>query len=368
MTTKKAFKLFVKIYILLTILTQSIATSSIIFAQSSDNYVLQEYGFGNGGTDDSKSTNYGLQSLTGEQSGGQSSSSNFQVLPGLMFSEMANIPPAPNLMNESNNYNKLKLTLNTGNDPSDTQYAIAISSDNFSSDIQYIQDNQSINSSLGNEDWQYLSSWGGGAGFEILNLNPNTTYYVRVAARQGSYTQSPFGPIATASTVNPQMTFDIDVAPLDQESSAPYNLSLGTLSPTSVTTAPDKIWFDISSNAENGSTIYIYSNTAGLLSTSANYTINTSTANLAALDEGFGVRGDTTSQISGGPLNRISPYNGSGDTVGIIDTSIRSIFDTSSSPINSARGSLLVKARANNATPSAQDYQTIIYLVSAGNF
>lgn len=338
------------------------------YAQSSTNFRLEDYGFSAGDTTDSQSTNFGVRGITGEQTGDSAQSTNFQALPGLIFSEMSNTPLAPTFTNPANYYNKLRLVINTSSDPTDTQYAIAISTDNFTSDIRYVQDNQSVGSSLGNEDWQYLSSWGGVSGFEILSLLPSTSYQVRVASRQGTYTQSPFGPAASASTVSPQMTFDIDIAPLDQESAAPYNLAIGTLSQSSVTTANDRIWFDVSTNAQSGATVYIYSNVSGLLSTSANYTINTATGNLASLNEGFGIRGDTTAQLSGGPLIRVAPYDGSGDTIGSIDTTIRSIFTTSSLPITNARGSLLVKAKATTTTPAAQDYTTTIYLISAGNF
>lgn len=362
---RRLSKIFVQISCLVLLIAGNVDK---IWAQSSDNFVLQEYGFGSGGSEESGSNNYLLHGIIGETAGEQSASTNFQVLPGLIFAEMANTPDAPTITNDANYYNKLKIILVTGADASDTEYALAISMDNFSSDVQYIQDNQSTGASLGEEDWQYYSDWGGASGFFVLNLAPSTTYYIRAAARQGRYTQSGFGPSNSAATVSPQMAFDIDVAPLDQESNAPYSLTLGELSTSSVTTAADKIWFDMSTNAEAGGTVYIYSNTNGLLSDAVNYTIGATSGNLAALDEGFGVRGDTVAQTNGGPLTRISPYNGSDDNVGPITTAVQTIFDTSGAPIVAARGSIAVKAKANTVTPAALDYQTIIYLIAAGNY
>ncbi len=213
--------------------------------------------------------------------------------------------------------------LDNGNNPSDTLYAIQVSTDNFVTNTKFVQDDNSLGDTLGNEDWQTYTAWGDTTGINVIGLLPSTTYYFRASARQGNFTQSGYGPTSSVATVAPQMSFDIDISPTDSETNPPYILDIGDLSSSSVTTASDKLWIDMSSNSENGSTVYIYSDGTGLFSSKTNYTITSLSGNLASLDEGFGGRGESTTQSSGGPFIKIAPYDGSNDAIGLIDTTIR---------------------------------------------
>ncbi|MDP1619538.1 MAG: hypothetical protein Q8M12_00910, partial [bacterium] len=87
---------------------------------ASTNYQLKDYGFGTGGTDKSSSADYSLEAITGELSGNQSSSADYKIGPGMVFTGQANVPAAPTFDNPGNYYNKLRIILNPSNNASDT--------------------------------------------------------------------------------------------------------------------------------------------------------------------------------------------------------------------------------------------------------
>lgn len=334
---------------------------------SSTNYGLDSYGFGAGGTDESTSTNYSVEGILGETSG-DTSSTNYESRTGLLYLQEANVPPAATFTNDSNWYNKLHIVINKdADDPSDATYAIAISDDDFVT-TQWVQNDNTIGSTLGIEDFQTYSSWGGATGEDIIGLSQNTTYKVKVKSRFGNYTESPLGPEASASTSTVSITFDIDVSSTDSETASPYTVDFGDLTVGSVNTATDKVWIDLSTNAESGAYVFISSANSGLKSTVHNYTISSLTGDLSGQTEGFGVQGDTVSESSGGPFAELSPYDGASDNVGIVDTTIRDIYSTSGQPITSGRASFLLKTKVGSNTPSADDYAETLTIITAGTF
>jgi hypothetical protein len=70
---------------------------------------------------------------------------------------------------------------------------------------------------------------------------------------------------------------------------------------------------------------------------------------MAVLSEGFGAQGNSATQSSGGPLSISALYDTSLDNVGILDTTIREIFETNN-PIIGGRGSFIVKAKSSSVT------------------
>jgi hypothetical protein len=110
---------------------------------SSADYGLNNYGFGSGGTGGSTSTNYSLNATTGETSNVQSNSTTYQAHSGINNSQEANVPVAPSFTNPSSYYNELHFVINPGTFPSDYKYAIAISSDNFTT-TQYIRTDDTV--------------------------------------------------------------------------------------------------------------------------------------------------------------------------------------------------------------------------------
>lgn len=331
---------------------------------ASTTYELKDFGFGSGGGNSTSAT-YGMTAITGEQSAGKLSGTNYDLGSGMIFTNQANVPSAPTFTNPSNYYNKLLVTLAAGQNPSDATYAIAISSDNFVT-TQYIQSDNTVGSTLGIEDYQTYATWGGASGFLVIGLAPNTTYKVKIKAMQGSKTETDYGPVATAATVGARLSFDIDVAPTNVDNTV-ATTNFGSLSPGTVTSTPDNIWVDFDTNAENGGRVYIKSQNSGLASTRAGYTINSLNGNLASLQEGFGIQGVSATQASGGPFSLIPAYSLSGDIVAASDSTVREIF-TASSPVISGRGAFLLKAKASAVTPAASDYQDVLTVISSASF
>jgi hypothetical protein len=349
------------IFIIVAILSYPAA---VLAGPSSDNYQLKDYTFGAGGTKGSTSDSYSLNGTTG-QVAGQGSSNTYSLQGGLMFTQGTNTIPAPTLGNGSDTYyNKLSLSFSSSGNPSDSQFLIAISTDNFGADNRYVQTDHTIANS---KQWQTYTNWNNGS-FNILGLSPGTTYYVKIATTQGSFTQSPFSASSSKATVNPSLTFDIDVAPVDTESSPPFTVSIGDLIATTVITAPNKVWVDIDTNGTGGGLVYINGSNGGLLSTAVAKTIPSTTTNLATASEGYGARSNTVTQSSGGPLQAVSPYNGASDNVGVLDTTKRLIFDSNNQPVTSGRGSLLLKAKASAVTEAATDYTDTLTLIATAGF
>lgn len=329
---------------------------------ASTSYKLDTFGFGGGGLGNGTSTNYSINALSGEQSAGQLDGTTYDLGSGLSYIQQADVPPAPTFTNPSNYYNKLHIVLSVGGNPSDTKFAIAISSDNFASDTRYVQSDNTVGATLGIEDYQTYAAWGSATGEDIIGLAPGTTYTVKVKAWQGKFTETGYGPTASASTINPTMTFDIDVSSIDTESSD-TSTTFNNLYAGTVTDSDKKIWVDFLTNSENGGRVYVYGGNAGLQSAVASYTIDAVNGDLASLQEGFGAQ---KFSVAGGLL-ATATYDVSGNSVGIIDTAIREIF-TASAPTSTGRGSFLLKAKSSTVTPAAGDYAETLTVIASASF
>lgn len=328
-------------------------------------YQLNDFGFGGGGVGDASSSSYSLNATVGEVSGSTGVGTLYNLNPGLQFTQQAGTPAAPTLSNGSGTYyNKLNVTINNGGNPTDTVFAIAVSTDSFSS-TNFIQADHTIGATAVYQDY---TTWGSGTGFLAIGLSPGTIYYFKVSAKQGKYSESAFSSVASLATVTPSLSFDIDVSATDAPTNSPYNLSLGTLSLGSVTTATNKIWISLDTNGLGGGFVYVYDNNTGLHSTSANYTISSATTNLTSASEGFGLQSSTATQTSGGPLTPVSPYNNSSENVGIVNTASQTLYTTSSAPIVGGRGSLFVKVKASTTTPTASDYSDTLTMIASSTF
>lgn len=330
------------------------------------NYKLQSYGVGSGGTANSTSSAYAMEAISGETSGVKMSGTSYGLGSGFIPTQQANVPAAPTLTNPADYYNKLHLIIDNGNNPTDATFAIAISTDDFTT-TQYIQDDRTIGSSLGIEDYQTYTAWGGSTGFNLLGLKANTTYKVKVRAMHGKFTESSYSATATAATVNPSLTFDLDVAATDIETSPPYDLAFNELLPGAVTNSPGRIWVDFATNGDSGGNVYVYGQNSGLKSATVAHTISALTGDLAATNQGFGAQSASAGQSAGGPLVVSSPYDGINDNVGITDVNIRKAY-SSTGPISAGRSSLLLKAKVAQLTPSSDDYAEILTVLAAPSF
>lgn len=339
----------------------------------SNSYQLENYSFGNGGGNKIGSSNYDLQGEMGNLNS-KSVGNSYDLNAGLAFTRQSSVPKAPILVNPGNYYNKLHLTLDntvlsgttTAAMPSDTKFAIAISSDNFTT-TQYVKSDHTVGSTLAATDYQTYAAWGQSTGFDIVGLGTSTTYTVKVKSMQGKFSESQYGPTVSAATIDPSLNFDIDVSSTDQKTDPPYQIDFGDLIPGAVTTSSKKVWVDFGTNATSGGSVYVYGQNGGLYSTTTQYTISSVNGNLDLLNQGVGIQVSSASQGSGGPLLADALYNLSSNNVGIGDTSVRQLF-YSISPIVSGRGSFLLKAKSANDTPSANDYSEILTVIASGNF
>lgn len=345
--------------------TVPILFSFFLFAlPASTNYQMNDFGFGAGGSGVATSTNYEMTGVAGEVSGANGVGVTYNMGQGLIFTQQSNVPGAPTFTNPSSYYNKLKLVLDTGSNPSDTLFAIAVSSDNFVTTF-YVQSDTTLGAS---PVYQTYSAWGGASGLLITGLASSTTYKAKVSAVQTKYTETAFSAASSAATVAPTLSFDIDIAPTDQETASPYTVAFGTLAVGSVTTASDKIWIDLDTNAQGGGFVYDYNSNGGLRSANVNYTITSATADLSSASEGYGFQVSTTTQSAGGPLTAVSPYNLGTQNVGVVDSTTRTILNSSAAPITAGRASIVVKAKAATTTPSAGDYADTITMIASATF
>ena len=334
---------------------------------ASTNYALKSFDFNAGGDNTLGSSNYAMEGTVGELGSDPLSSLNYETLPGLLYTQMVNTPAAPTVTNSGDFTNKLLVKINTEGNPSDTTYAIAISDDNFVT-TEYVQSDNTVGATLGAEDWQTYTDWGGATGEFAVGLVPDTTYYFKVKAAQGEFTEGPWGPVASVATSALSISFDIDVSATDQETTAPYTVALGDLQSGTIVTSTEKIWIDLSTNAPGGGFVYVFGSNGGLLSQKTSHTIAAVSGNLSSLDEGFGLQYNSLAESSGGPMVVSSPYDGTGEVVGTVTTNPQEIFNTSSAAIVAGRASFVTKAKIDDLTPAAADYTDTITIISAASF
>ena len=265
----------------------------------STTYELKEYTFGAGGTSQAgaDSSTYTLFGTAGELEYDKLTSSTYALGGGLIFTLKANVPPAPSFTNPSQNYDRLKFIIDNGGNPSDATFAIAISTDNFAADTRYIQNDNTIGATLGSEDWQTYANWGGASGEYVTGLAAGTTYYIKVKAEQGNFTESEYGSVANAATSLPSLTFGIDSATLNFTSLNPGNSYTDSSKSTILTT---------STNAYNGYIVYGRVTQALTFSTFniANYASPNSAPSTWS-GTGFGYTTDDAS-LTGGAGNRFT--------------------------------------------------------------
>ena len=323
------------------------------FAHSTT-YYIQSYSVGAGSTNSSSSTTYTIQGSVGEQANGTASGTNDTDNNGSIQTEQLNVPGAPTLSNGSNTYyNQLNFILSTSGNPTDTTYAIAVSTNNFTSTLGYVQASGAIS---GTQFYQTYTAWGGATGAYVTGLTPSTTYELRVAAMQGMFTNSNFGAYATATTAAYTTTFSI----------SPNSINLGSLLPGTATTSSN-LTLDFATTAAQGGDVYVYGQYGGLNSTSRSSTITSATANLAVAASGFGVQVSSSSQTFGGPLNIVSPYNGSANNVGAEATGPADLLKSSTAVLGGS-ATINLQAKSSNITPAAIDYTETLTFIAAGSY
>ena len=330
---------------------------------TSTNYTLKAFDFGNGGGI-STSTSYNLNGTSGTQADATEANGVTILKPGEKPTQDANVPPAATLSNPTATYNKLHAVINNGNNPTDTKFAIAISTDSFTT-TKYVKSDDSVGSSLAITDYQTYATWGGAAGFDILGLLPNTSYSVKVSALQGAYTGSAFGPAsATVSTQPTTVTFSVATT---TNSTPPFTVNFASLNASTVYSADANALVSITTNAIYGGSIYIEDTNGGLFSASKSSTIVSATADLGVATSGYGAQASNLTQTSGGPLTSTAPFNGAANNVGRLSTSLSQILGFSG-PVTGGSAQIKFLAKAATGTQPAADYADAQTIVAAMSF
>jgi hypothetical protein len=339
-------------------------TEQTTSAPSSSSFMLDQFGFGAGGIATASSNHFMIQAITGELEMASPSSSNYLLWPGLTYTLQPAVPPTPFFTNPSNYYNKLQLSINQGTNLSDATYAISVSNDGFVNDIHYVQADGTLG---GPPVWQTYTAWQPSNPITIIGLTPGTTYYARVAAGRGFFTQGSFGPAVTASTINPTLTYSLNTSRLN---APPYAVVINNINPGGgVKASDDQVTATISTNGNNGGSILISGQNGALVSNSVPTNPITSVSHdLDSIAQGYGAQGVTATQTSGGPLTLVSPYNTTtGNVVGILDTSKR-VFANSIHPITNGSATFTLKAKVASGSTAATDYTDTLIVIANGSF
>jgi hypothetical protein len=155
------------------------------------------------GGENSNSTNYNERESIGGSNDSVANSTNYNVFPGFIQHAYPGVPGQPTLVNTGGTlYNALDFIVNTAGNQTDTNYAIAISSDNFTT-TNFIQADDTVGSS---PVWQTYTAWGSGTGQRVTGLIANTTYKIKVKARYGTDTETAYSITASDSTGGPTLT------------------------------------------------------------------------------------------------------------------------------------------------------------------
>ncbi len=326
---------------------------------SSSNYGLQSYQFGSGGGV-GVSSQYKAEGQVGEVAG-SASSGNYQLGAGLIPYQQAPQPPAPTLVNTSGWYNRLHLTVvQVGGVPGDARYTIAVSTDSFATTL-YLQSDGTVGATLGAEDTQTYTAWGGVSGVDMVGLTGSTTYQVKVRATYGAYTEGSYGTIASASTVAPTLSFGAGTGTVN--SAGPYVLSFGSLLAGSIADGSSDIWLTLATNTSTGASAFMKSTNGGLRSSSNSFTITSASADLAVASSGYGVRVASTSTDSG-TLTAQSPFAGASHVVGALPSNFQELVRSGGEVVNGA-ATLTLSAKADSVVPAADDYGDTLTLVAA---
>ncbi len=290
-----------------------------------------------------QSTNYQLLETMGEFGASQQQSVNYIIGGGESYGIMSNLPPAPTLVNDGSPsyYNKLHFTINPGNNPSDTLFAIAITKDNWAT-TQYIQNDNSLGDTLGSEDWQVYTDWGGVAGELVTGLEPETTYKIKVRAKQGYFTMTGWGPESVeASTSSLQLSFSISTNALDFQTLSPAVVSTVNYN---VITSTNGEWGYVTTIVEDG--------------------------NFRKIDESYEISDVTDGEVSAGYEEygvRTSGTEGQMNNQDYGVTSVPQNIASYSGPILNSQTTVNHKVSIDPATPSGEYYH-IITLICTSTF
>lgn len=360
---------YTTLYTALVILATIILNPQVVFALvlQSGNYQIENPSFSTGGGNRNSAT-YRAQDATGTASG-TSNSTNYQVQSGAIPPIFPGVPGVPTLTNTGSTlYANLDFVIATGGNASDTQFAIAISSDNFTT-TTFVKADDTITSAT--EVWQDYAGWGSGSGERLIGLAPNTTYKIKVKARLGPNNESGYSNIASATTSNPSLTMTVAgvssgtsvAGTTTNVTTTATTVPFGQLSVGSIKIGAQTV--TVSTNAVTGYTTTITQDGA-LRKTNGTTIAAVSATNaspaawpLSITDGRFGYH-TTDSLLCTGTTNRFSIN----DTFAALTTTPTEIA-CNTGPVTNESTSLVFKVEVEGLQPPG-DYQNVIsYVTSA---
>jgi len=273
-------------------------------------------------------------------------------------------------------YDKARFEIDPYSNPDDTLYGIQISTDGFVSDTKCLDASTfrpKAASSCTINDFRTEEYWENET-FNIQGLQPNTQYSIRITALHGDFTQSDFSVIATTTTAQGSIEFDIDIDDVDgitTESTSPYTVTFSggyeLIAGAAPTTATNLIWLDVLSSSSGGFAVIQFGKNGGLYSPTTSQTIPSSNTDLdTPSTEGFGLQSFyiDTEDVSPyyGEITATTNYAGALNNVGEIATSGRKIYE-GDGPIKNGRMGIYLKARAGVNKNPASDYAEDIYFI-----
>lgn len=328
-------------------------TTPVDAGPQSTTYEIKAYEFGSGGINGATSTTYSLFGNTGQVDGSSLNSTTYTALPGLTYLLLANVPGAPTLSIPANNYDRIQVVLDSASNPTDTTFAIEFSTTNdFSSNNSYVQTDFTLGAS---PVYQTNATWGA-SGFFVTGLTQNTTYYVRAKAKQGTFTETGWGPSSSQTTGTSSLSFS-----LDSNAITFSNLNAGN----SYTDSAKSTVLTTTTNAYNGYIVYGFENHALVTpdgSTIGNYA-GTNGSPTTWSGTGFGYTTSDTS-LTGGTANRFSGSKYAGfSTSGPGDPVADNPGPVLSSQISNETFTISYRITGNNTTPSGTYTNTILYTI-----
>ncbi len=279
-------------------------------------------------------------------------------------------------------YDRARFEISTEGNPSDTLYSVEISTDNFVSDIRYIDGSTykpEDTSTHDANDYRTKANWEAET-TNIQGLTPGTQYYIRFTALHGDFTESDPGPSSSATTAGAVISFDIDIADsngISEESSEPYSLSFTSTDEltagAAATTNTNYIWLDVETNSSGGFALVQKGKYGGLYSTTNDQLISSGTEDLDVTNaEGFGLQSgyidydDSSSSL--GTISSTSNYSGNLNNVGEVSSSIFNKIYDGDGPINNGRMGIKVIARAGTDKNPSNDYSEEITFIFIPRF
>lgn len=286
-------------------------------------------------------------------------------------------------------YDRAMVQIDTQSNPTDTVYSIQLSSDNWAT--VYVVDGTTrtlkalTSKAIG--DYKTKTQWESSpwTHYTVIGLRPDTEYKARATALQGDFTETPPGPSKTATTTLPSVSFDLDIgADFTADTNAPYAVSLGILTPeTEKFQTTQRVKTDISTNAQNGISIYAQDSFSGIRSNSSSYTLSSAAEDLSlpASGDGFGMQesGTTQDAASEGYVVPGADYDVTGTNVGALSSSsaVRILCTLLSSSgtcgvntptwVNGGKALYTFGARASLNAPAKSDYtDTLTFTVVGG--